>query len=81
MCSLLKTDANELLTPDLAGIYFFKVNNGNTRKMDEICSKLAIKTPQVSLFLTLNIIYTLPSVSIIGFDINLACTNEDVPIN
>ena len=59
MCSLLKTDANELLTPDLAGIYFFKVNNGNTRKMDEICSKLAIKTPQVSLFLTLNIIYTL----------------------
>ena len=27
------------------GIYFFKFNNGNTRTMCEICSKLKIKTP------------------------------------
>ena len=29
-----------------AGIYLFKVNNGNTRRMCEICSKLTIKTPE-----------------------------------
>ena len=29
-----------------AGIYLFKVNNGNTRTMFEICSKLTIKTPE-----------------------------------
>ena len=29
-----------------ADIYMFKVNNGNTRKMCEICSKLTIKTPE-----------------------------------
>ena len=29
-----------------AGIYLFKVNNGNTRKMLELCSKLPIKTPE-----------------------------------
>ena len=28
-----------------AGIYLFKVNNTNTRKRFEICSKLTIKTP------------------------------------
>ena len=28
------------------GIYLFKFNNGNTRRMCEICSKLAIKTPE-----------------------------------
>ena len=28
-----------------ASIYFCKVNNGNTRKRSEICSKLIIKTP------------------------------------
>ena len=45
-------------------IYLFKVNNKNTRKWSEICSKLAMKTPQnvievalVSLLLTLNIFY------------------------
>ena len=27
-------------------IYLFKVNNGNTRKKCEICSKLTIKTPE-----------------------------------
>ena len=29
-----------------ADIYLFKVNNGNTRKVCEICSKLTIKTPE-----------------------------------
>ena len=27
-------------------IYLFKVNNGNTNKSCEICSKLSIKTPE-----------------------------------
>ena len=30
----------------LAGIYLFKINNGTTRTMCEICSKLKIKTPK-----------------------------------
>ena len=29
-----------------AGIYVFKVNNGNTKIRCEICSKITIKTPQ-----------------------------------
>ena len=29
-----------------ANIYFFKVNNRNTRKSCEICSKLTIKIPE-----------------------------------
>ena len=29
-----------------AGIYLFKVNNGNTKTMCEICSKFSIKTPE-----------------------------------
>ena len=29
-----------------AGIYLVKVNNGNTKTMREICSKLKIKTPE-----------------------------------
>ena len=28
------------------GLYLFKDNNGNTRTMCEICSKLTIKTPE-----------------------------------
>ena len=32
--------------PISVGIYMFKVNNRNTRKKCEICSKLTIKTPQ-----------------------------------
>ena len=46
--------------------YMFKVNNRNTRKRFEICSKLTIKTPEwcqwvvlVSLLLTLNIFHNL----------------------
>ena len=30
---------------DLANIYLFRVNNGNTRKRCEICSKSIIRTP------------------------------------
>ena len=29
------------------GIYFFKINNGNTRIMSEFCSKLTIKIPHL----------------------------------
>ena len=36
---------NWLLAKDPANIYLFKVNNKNTRKRCEICSKLTIKTP------------------------------------
>ena len=32
--------------PSLAHIYMFKLNNRNTRKKCEICSKLTIKTPE-----------------------------------
>ena len=35
-----------LLRFDQAGIYLLKVNNRNTRTRFEICSKLAIKTPE-----------------------------------
>ena len=33
-------------TPIKAGIYFFKIKNGNTRAKCEICSKLTMKTPE-----------------------------------
>ena len=48
-----------------ANIYLLKVNNRNTRKRCEICSKLTIKTPErrqwrrSSLLLILNILHTL----------------------
>ena len=49
----------------------FKVNNRNTRKSCEICSKLTIKTPERRrsgvFMLTLNIIHTFFSVSIVDF--------------
>ena len=41
---LQKTFAHPNFYP--AGIYLLKVNNGNPRKMCEICSKLTIKTPE-----------------------------------
>ena len=34
------------MIPNSAKIYLFKVNNRNTRKGYEICSKFAIKTPE-----------------------------------
>ena len=37
-------ESNKLIHP--ASIYLFKVNNKNTRKKYEICSKLTIKTPE-----------------------------------
>ena len=46
----------------LASIYLPKINNGNTRTICKISSKLTIKTPQqhlVSLLLVLNIFHTL----------------------
>ena len=45
-----------------ADIYLFKVNNGNTKTVREICSKLIIKTPVRHLlfsFLNLNKFYIL----------------------
>ena len=41
-CTISKSN-NYIAYP--AGIYLFKVNNGNTRAMCKICSKIAIKTP------------------------------------
>ena len=32
-----------------AGNYIFKVSNRNTRTKHEICSKLTVKTPEVSI--------------------------------
>ena len=32
---------------DTINIYLFKVNNRNTRKGSEICSKLTLKTPEL----------------------------------
>ena len=52
-------------------IYFFKVNNGNTRKRCEIRS--------LFLLLTLNIFHTFPIVSIADFEkvnINLVLSQE-----
>ena len=61
--SLRNSMTNVWMNP--AGIYLFKVNNGNNRIMYEICSKLTINTPErltdvilASLLLTLNIIHT-----------------------
>ena len=47
--------------------HLFKVNNRNTRKMQEICSKLSIKN-MVFLRLTLNIFHVFSSVSIADFE-------------
>ena len=42
------------------GIYLFKINNGNTRAMCEICSKLTINTPERRQWLlNLNRFYTM----------------------
>ena len=38
------------LNADPADIYLLNVNNGNTRAMYEICSKLAIKAPKFLVF-------------------------------
>ena len=40
-----------------ANIYLFKVNNRNTRKRCEVCSKLAVKTPER---LALNTLFRTP---------------------
>ena len=42
----LSTSSSHSFSPNPAGIYLFKINNGNTRTMCEICSKATIKTPE-----------------------------------
>ena len=44
--NILKLDNKNNRTEYPANIYLFKVNNRNTRKRCEICSKLTIKTPE-----------------------------------
>ena len=62
-CIMMGTLCFEV-TQFAANKYMFKVNNRNTKKWCEICSKLTIKTPDVndivlvSLILTLNIFHT-----------------------
>ena len=41
------------------GIHLLEANNRNNRTRCEICSKLTIKTPEVSLLLTLSIFHTM----------------------
>ena len=48
-------------------IYLFKVNNGNTRAMREICSTLTIKTPE-RLLLILNRFTYCSGISIVDFE-------------
>ena len=62
-----------LIVNNPANIYLFNINNRNTKKRCEICSKLTIKTSNdvsdvalVSLLLTLNKFYTLLFVSLTG---------------
>ena len=45
-CSFPKPILKLLKSNHAANIYLFKVNNRNTRKRSEICSKLTIKTPE-----------------------------------
>ena len=35
-----------VFTSTPASIYLFEVNNGHTKSVDEICSKLTIKAPE-----------------------------------
>ena len=41
-----KTALTNVVRRNPVGIYLLKVNNGNTRKRCEICSKLTIKIPE-----------------------------------
>ena len=45
-----KVIINEVIINNPANIYLFKVNNKNTRKRCEICSKLTIKTSKLWYF-------------------------------
>ena len=75
-----------IFSPTLKGfnIYLFKVNNINTRRTCEICSKLTIKTPQQNQFRRSGVfifnceyishLYLLSSVSIVDFEqVNVSC--------
>ena len=64
-----------IMSINLANIYSFKVNNSNTRKMCEICSKLTIKHQNdvigvvlVFLLLTLTNFLSFSSVFIADFE-------------
>ena len=46
MSNLIVIKLSEFDTCNPFGIYLFKVNNRNTKKRCEICSKLKIKTPE-----------------------------------
>ena len=61
--------------PNPASIYLFKVNNRNTRKRPDVCSKLTMKIPEwrylvvlVSSLLTLNYSKPFPSFPIVDFE-------------
>ena len=64
-CHSIKTNYAKLQTigPDPANIYLFKVNNRNTRRRCEICSKLTRKSPErrqlISLLLLVFLLLTL----------------------
>ena len=62
LISWLHLLTKDCLTSNPANMYLFKVNNRNTRKKCEICSNLAIKTPDavvlVFFLLTFNIFHT-----------------------
>ena len=71
---LFQTPFGVFLGFNPANIYLFKVNDRNTRKRWEICSKLTIKTPErrhdvvlVFLLSTLNIFHTFSNVYIVDF--------------
>ena len=51
-------------------IYFFNVNNSNTRKKYDICPKLKIKTPKRrhSGVFIVNFVTLIPSISIVHFE-------------
>ena len=58
----------------LASNYMFKVNNGNTRTRFELRSNLTIKTPVLSLLLTLNTFHTLFKYFYFNFEqVNAGC--------
>ena len=68
----VKQERNQRIFP--ANIYLFNVNNRNTRKRCEICSKLTIKTPErrqwrlMFSLLTLNMFHIFSIVSIVDFE-------------
>ena len=52
---LYKVITNEVIVNNQANIYLFKVNNKNTKKRCEICSKLTIKASELCYFGKFNV--------------------------